>query len=95
MKLPQEALKPINYIGIAIFPFVLMAAAMSTDATGSKNLHWAHQVFLLGNVALGPLCFAGALSRKARFLGVVGFACAAAGWAALMLLCDGEFRCGK
>lgn len=90
----KQLLKPINYLGLAIFPFVFMATGMSTDSTGTDNLHWAHEAFIFGNLAIGPFCLAGALSKRMPYLGLIGFAFAIAGWTALTFACDGEFRCG-
>lgn len=81
-----------NSIGILLYWPLLFVVAMSFDAPGSGR-HWAHWVFVIGNVVLGPLCLVGLVSPSRRHWGIYGFAIATASWAPLILVCMGEYAC--
>ncbi len=90
--LPQWLFVSINGLGLLIYLPVLFATLMSFDAPGSGG-HWAHGLFVVGNLGLGPLCLVGLISKPKRYWGVFGYALMALGWMALILVCGGEFTC--
>ncbi|MET0067362.1 MAG: hypothetical protein ABW076_13525 [Candidatus Thiodiazotropha sp.] len=81
-----------NSLGVLITLPIVLATLMSFDAPGSGG-HWAHKLFVLGNLMLGPLCLVGLVSRSRRHWGLYGYVMMAIGWLALLLVCGGEFGC--
>jgi hypothetical protein len=55
--------------------------------------HWAHVVFVFGNLAFPTLALAGIISDNQKYLGLIGVVIAVIGWSLVSVICDGEFRC--
>jgi hypothetical protein len=91
-KIVNEYCQGINCIGVVLALPILIATAMSFDHP-SDPPHWAHWAFVIGMLAFPGLSLAGLLSRRERYLGLIGLALAVIGNLVLSAICHGEFRC--
>ena len=83
-----------NGIFLVLYLPMLLATMMSFDAPGSGE-HWSHLLFVYSTVALGPLCLVGILSRRFRYVGLIGIALFFLSTFLFMRICDGEFTCSQ
>jgi hypothetical protein len=83
-----------NGIFLVLYFPMLFATMMSFDAPGSGE-HWVHLFFVFSTVALGPLCLVGIVSRRFRYVGLIGIALFFVSIFLLMRICDGEFTCSQ
>ncbi len=81
-----------NKLGMAVYLPVLFATAMSFDAPGSGK-HWAHWLFVLSAISLGPLGLVGYKVPRFQWAGLFAVAMFALSIVILETICNGKFTC--